>query len=420
LGVIGSLGVRHDEKAVSALAGLLKDPDAEVVQAAARALGMIGTAGAAKSLEGLLPGVSATNQLAFCEGLFRCAEALAAKGQEGKAIAIYDTLCNLKQVPHQVRTGAWRGAILLREKKGLPLLLQALRSPEPGLATAALRIAMEMKATGVSQALADELTKVPADRQIQLVNVLGQRGDAAALPALLGLSKAGDKAVRVAAIKAVTEIGHATAAAPLIELLKDPDGDVVQAATAGLVGLPGTAADEAITRLLATSAPALRLKMVELVRQRRIVTALPLLLKFMEDKDEALQAAVLKSYGDLSGAAEFPGLLAKLEKSSRAGEIGAMEKALALICGGAAKPEGCVPQLTTALARSVPGAKPAVLRILRAAGGAEALQAVRSAVDDANKDVHAAALRVLCEWKTDVESARLLGHGCTQGADVER
>ena len=400
IGVIGSLGVRHDEKAVPALTGLLKDPEAEVVQAAARALGMIGSPAAAKSLESLLSGASAANQLAFCEGLFRCAEALAAKGQPGRAIVIYDSLRKLPQAPHQVRTGAWRGAILLRQKDGLPLLLQALRSPEPGLATAALRIAMEMKAAGVSKALADELSKVPADRQIQLCNVLGKRGDAAALPALLGLAKAGDKVARVAAIRAAAEIGQAGAAAPLIELLKDPDGEIAQAAYTGLAGLPGSEVDEVITRMLESPDPALKRKMVELARERRMATALPLLQKIMEDKDEALRAAAIKSYGELSGAEGFLGLLEKLEKSSQAAEIVVMEKALVVMCGGATKPEACVQRLTEALSRAGPEAKPALLRILRVAGGAEALQAVRCAVADANQDVHAAAIRVLSEWKT--------------------
>ena len=81
LGVIGSLGVRRDAKAVDALAKLLADADADVAQAAARALGKIGTPEAAKALEDALAGASAANQVAFCEGLFRCAEALAAEGQ---------------------------------------------------------------------------------------------------------------------------------------------------------------------------------------------------------------------------------------------------------------------------------------------------------------------------------------------------
>ena len=44
LGVIGSLGVRRDAKAVGALARLLTDPDLQTSQAAARALGRIGSA----------------------------------------------------------------------------------------------------------------------------------------------------------------------------------------------------------------------------------------------------------------------------------------------------------------------------------------------------------------------------------------
>jgi HEAT repeat protein len=75
MGVIGSLGVRRDAKAVDGMARLLADADANVAQAAARALGKIGTPEAAKALDDALAGASVANQLAFCEGLFRCAEA---------------------------------------------------------------------------------------------------------------------------------------------------------------------------------------------------------------------------------------------------------------------------------------------------------------------------------------------------------
>ena len=43
VGVIGSIGVRRDAKAVKLLAKLLHDPDHEVAQAAARSLGSIGS-----------------------------------------------------------------------------------------------------------------------------------------------------------------------------------------------------------------------------------------------------------------------------------------------------------------------------------------------------------------------------------------
>ena len=399
VGVIGSIGVRHDQKAVAALVGFLKDPDAGVAQAAARALGGIGTAEAVTGLTTALAGAPAANQLALCEGLFRCAEAMAAKGQADKAIAIYDALRKLPQAPHQVLAGAWRGAILTRQTEGLPLLLEALRSPDAWLVAAAERIAIEMQNAGVSKLLTDELAKVPADRQLVLCNVLGKRGDAAVVPALLALAKAGDKAARVAAIRAATEIGGAEVAAELIGLLKDADGEVVQAATAGLAGLRGAAVDAMVIRMLDSPDKAVQLKMIDMIQQRRIVAALPQLLKIVDDKDAAMRAAAIKSYADLAGEAELGGLLDRLVKNTNAAEIAALEKALGAICGVANQAK-CVQSLVEALAKATPEAKQALLRTLCVAGGGDALKAVRGAVNDTDKDVHAAAIRVLSEWKT--------------------
>ncbi len=51
------------------------------------------------------------------EGLFRCAEALAAHGQRGEALAIYEHL-NRADVPQQVREGAARKVHVLRQEAG--------------------------------------------------------------------------------------------------------------------------------------------------------------------------------------------------------------------------------------------------------------------------------------------------------------
>jgi HEAT repeat protein len=420
VGVIGSIGVRHDEKAVTALAGLLKDGDAEVAQAAARALGMIGTSDAAKPLLSLLPAATAANQLALCEGLLRCAEALTTNKQHDKAIVIYDTLRNLKQAPHQVLAAALRGAIIARQAAGLPMLVQAFHSDNPGLVAAAERIAMEMQGSDVSRVLAAELTKVPAERQIMLCNVLGKRGEVTALPGLIGLAKAGDKEARVAAIRAATEIGNAAAAAPLIALLKDPDAAVMQAAVTGLAGLPGPAVDATVVQMLDSSDPVLKLKMLEMVSQRRITAALPLVLKIRDDKDEALRSAAIKCYAELASEAELDGLLDKIVKNTNAAEISTIERALGAICAAAANPKACVQKLVEALAKATPEAKQALLRTLCVAGGPDALKAVRGAVDDPNKDVHTAAIRVICAWKTGEATATLLDLAKTSGAPIDK
>jgi HEAT repeat protein len=129
VGVIGSVGVRRDAGAVEAMAPMLRDSDKQVARAAARALGSIGTSAAAAALQKVLPGAPAENQLDVCEGLLRCAEALAVEGDKKEAIAIYDRLRTI-EAPHQARGGALRGAILTRGGAGVALLREHLRSDD--------------------------------------------------------------------------------------------------------------------------------------------------------------------------------------------------------------------------------------------------------------------------------------------------
>jgi HEAT repeat protein len=117
IGVIGSLGVRRDTKAIASLSELLKDGDPGVAQAAARSLGRIGGGDAAKALEAALDTASAPNRLAVSEGLFRCADRLVASGNTSAALAICDKL-NRPDSPEQVRESAARKARFLREEAG--------------------------------------------------------------------------------------------------------------------------------------------------------------------------------------------------------------------------------------------------------------------------------------------------------------
>ena len=61
---------------------------------------------------------------------------------------------------------------------------------------------------------------------------------------------------------------------------------------------------------------------------------------------------------------------------------------------------GVVLLVLTALASAPPAQKPALLRVLGAVGGANALDAVRAAAGEANAEVKGAALRALAAWKT--------------------
>ena len=77
-----------------------------------------------------------------------------------------------------------------------------------------------------------------------------------------------------------------------------------------------------------------------------------------------------------------------------------LEQAVGAVSLKAENPAACVGQIEARLAQAQPAQKCALVRVLGAIGGANALQAVHAAVSDPNAEVHAAAIRTLGAWAT--------------------
>ena len=407
-GVIGSIGVRRDTKAVGLLAEFLQSPDNDVAQAAARSLGSIGNNAARKALLKALPNVAPANQLALCEGLLRSAEAATANGSPKQAMEVYDRLRNVSG-PHQVATAALRGAILTRKEGGLPLLKQALHSDQFSLFLAAVRTSQEMPGRDVTRLLASELEALPADRQVPVIQTLAKRRDDTALPALYATARAGEEPVRVAAIRALAEIGNASALSVLVELLGDSSQPVAEAAQESLAALPGSGVDAAIMQMLANGAPARRLTAMDLIVRRRMTAAIPAILNVARHSDAKVRVAAVKKLGELAGPDQLPSMFELLSKAGSSEDLETTEQSLSAVCLKAADPAACVGPVESRLAQSQPAQKCALLRVLGAVGGAKALPPVRAAVSDSNAEVHAAAIRTLGGWSSVDAADDLLG-----------
>jgi len=114
IGVIGSIGVRGDAKAIPTLTKLLGESDVNVAQAAARSLGRIRTPEAAKVLTENLAKASAKVRPAIANGCLSCAEALLEAGKRAEAVAIYETVSKA-ELPKHFRLAATRGVIRARK-----------------------------------------------------------------------------------------------------------------------------------------------------------------------------------------------------------------------------------------------------------------------------------------------------------------
>jgi HEAT repeat protein len=353
------------------------------------------------------------------------------------------------------------------------------------LFSAAVQTAQEIRGGEVTKALTAGMKGLPADNQILIIQTLGKRGDAAALPALFALTKSGAKPVRIAAIRALPDIGDTSAAPGLLELLTDADSEISKAAQEAFAALPGRESDAAVMAMLNSRDTNRQLKALELIERRRMTNVSSALLKATRDNDESVRTASIKLLGDLGGEVKFPVLVELLVNARSSSEIRAAERALSAACtreakpsagkvtirravykaigeggsadvtkkvakivaGGslsvaasnanfgdpapgipkqmlveytvagvahtktvregdtltlsaAATPKAFIDQLFSALARASTPQKLALLRVLRAAQGPRALDAIRAATKDANAEVRSEAVSVLCGWPT--------------------
>jgi HEAT repeat protein len=407
VGVIGSIGVRRDAEAVEPLEKMLMQHDAGPEVTAVRALGSIGTPAAAEVLQTALAHAQDDDQLDLYEGLFRCAETLAAEGHRAEAIEICDELRGLKAA-RQVRGGALRGAILARGDEGLPLLKQHLASDDYILFSAAVQASLEMRHAGVTAALVEALKSRPADHQIVITKALARRGDMVALPALSQLARNGATPARVAAIRALAEMQNGSAVPVLVELIGADSREVANAAQEALAAMPGREADAAVMAMFEKNDTDDQLTALALIGRRRMTKAVPVLLKTVGKADTRVRPEIIKKVGELGGPAELPALLDLLGRLDNSQDLNAARQALGDVCSKARDPKSCTGELAAQLKKVRPEQKIVLLRVLSGIGGQVALEAVREAVDDSNRDIRSAAIRALGAWPSADAAPHLL------------
>jgi HEAT repeat protein len=418
-GVISSIGVRRDSAAVESLRKHLRNSDGNVVRTAAITLGRIGTTAAGKTLLEARKGATDDNLARICDGLLACGANLAAEGKQGEAKEIYDGLLT-QNLPVRFGAATLRGLLLCDRPNSVKRLTGMLHDKEYAVFAMALRVAAETNGTQMTDVLASQMAKLPGDRVVPVVRILGQRRDKAALPTLLQMTKKGDLSVRVEAIQAVAEIGDASAVPVLAELIKEKDDKISRSAATALAGLPGADVDSAIVAILEKPDPAFGIKLFEIAGQRRMEKAQPALLKGMSDPDLSVRTVAVRSYGEVAGPAGISLLVDMLVKSADDRELAAYEKVLGPLCSIAGDKDACAATLIDALAKSRPTVKVTLLRTLPAVGSAGALKAVRGAVDHADKEVHATAVRVLSEWKSADAAPVLLELAKQSSQQVDR
>jgi HEAT repeat protein len=416
VGVINSIGVRRDAKALEGLTKLLGDPDSQAASAAAAALGKIGTTDAAKVLKGALSGAAEILRPTIAEAMLPCAERLLAQEKRDEAVALYDAV-RQAAVPQHIVLAATRGAIVERREAGIPLLAEKLQGSDPASFALALGVCREMRGSGVTRALVSQLGKLEPQKRALLIAALGDRGDSAALPAVIDAAKGGPPETRFAAMRALARLGDASAVPVLIDAAQG-EGDVAQAAQDALASLEGNEIDAAIVGMLEQGDSKLRPVLIELVGRRRITSAVSALRKAADEPDEAVRTAAIQALGKTVSLEGLPVLMERLVHPKSPQDKARVQEALKSACVRMPDRDACAAKLVESLAQAPAEAKGSILDLFSAVGGTKALQAVSASAGDADEAIQDAAVRVLGEWRSEDAASALLG--LAKGSEKEK
>ncbi len=398
VGVINSISVRRDAKAVEPLIQKLQSPELGVAAAAAVAMGHIGGDQAAQALQAAMKTGPMELRSAVARGAILCAEDYLSRGQRPQAMNIYDAL-RIAQLPKQRILEATRGAILARQSDGIPLLLEQLRSNDAELVGIGLRTARELPGRDVTDALQAELNRTSADRQGPLLLALSDRTDESVLPAVLKAAQTGPVELRLVAIGAMDRLGDASCVPVLLDAATDGDAQLSRAAKQAIGRLEGEEVDADLLARLPQSSGKLRQSLIELTGSRRIERALPAVLSSAGDSDAAVRRAAYETLAILGRKPEAIELVRMLGQAKEGREQGEIEKSLSAICGreGAA----CLPYVIPLMQESDPGLRVTGLHLLATVGGTDALAAVKIAITDSDEKVRDETVRTLSGWPSN-------------------
>jgi HEAT repeat protein len=291
----------------------------------------------------------------------------------------------------------------------ITLVIDILKGDDQEMQAVAIAMVREIPGTEITKALARELPNLSVMSQVRLLSALGDRGDPAALPAVVTATKAKDESVRVAALKALGELGDASSVTLLAQAAAGTRGAEQKAARESLYRLRGPKINETILANIPSSEPRARVELIRSTSERNIAAGVKALLKTTQDSDRKVRLESFKALKTVAGEKDLPALVNALIGVQSEADRREAEKTVAAVAHKIGEKDRRAKAVLAALP-SVKDVKSrcSLLRVLGKIGDNNAVPTLRTLLMDKDAKVKDAAIRALSGWPTAEPMADLL------------
>jgi HEAT repeat protein len=398
VGIINSLAMRGEPRAVPPLTGLLHDSDPVTVVAAADALGTIGGPRVLKPLQALEKTSSGQVHRAAVDAMLRYANGRLLSGSSSRARPIFEYLHG-HEGSYAIRLAAYRGFILASGNNAADLVVQAVRGPDGPERTAALQCIHEVPDSRLTRSLADLLPELEPSVQLAVVEGLQQRGDPAAAPALATLATHASPEVVLAILRALGPLGNASTVPLLADFAASPEAGQQKTARVSLVQLNRGPVTETLLTQLTRSSPAVQNELVRALGERGDRAAVPKLFELVEHGPESVRAPAYQALGLLAEQPDVGTLVRRELDAKDPTERAQAADALSIACRHIQDQRGTLDAqpLLAGLATGSAEARAALMPVCSDLVSPQVRLTLRTAIEDSDEHVRAAATHALCE-----------------------
>ena len=262
------------------------------------------------------------------------------------------------------------------------LALQQIRESVPG--------------EDATQRFVELLPTLSTDLQVQLIDALGERGDAVARPAILNMLNSETEAIRDVAARALPGVARPTDISVLAKMAATGSDPVKEAARQSLRLLRGNAMNTAMTEALNVVDAKTRIELMGALVDRKVPEAIPMMLKSVDHSDLSVRLAVLDALRAMANDTHTAIIVKRLKSTQDRKEHRQASLALLATCrrGKLRTADAVIAGLRGAdTATSI-----TLMRALLEAGGPKSLDAIVARLKDKDKAVNSEAVRVLTSW----------------------
>lgn len=406
-GIIGSLGARRVEEATPRLTPLLDGPDAGIAQAAAGALGALGTAVAAQALLAARAKTAGATRLAVDHALLACAARMSDESMPSR-VQIYGALYR-SAAPENIRAAAFHGLLLARGAAAVPQVLTALHGPRNAFSEAAAGVVAELPGSEAATRFAAELPRLPVANQPLVIQALVERGDRRVTKALIPLLSAHNEQVQLAAARAMETLGDENAVLPLVKIAATAQegSPLRRQARQSLERMNAPGVDARLAALVPDADTAVRGELVRLLGARNVRNAVPLLIKTANDSEKTVRQESFRALDRVAQSGDLPALTTLLVQT-RDNERGILEDTVVSLAARIPDPADRPLVVEQALRRDLSTeARCSLLSVLGRIASPASLPTLYAALNDNDEEVQKAALRALADWPDPAPMAKL-------------